>query len=215
LFQHPYPLKPDDQGQGFPPENTHLQFLAFNSAWAIDQTDRKRSGLLTGAVLKGINAADEHNKHRPGPRQPLRNAVWHHAVLHVDGMKEVDVVGHRTKAGVRLVLHGDVHEANPAVNPFRWPGLSVLGAGAFGATWEARPESIPGLYQVIELRPGDGPGGFAWARVYTRARAKSNGPWEGWYNWPPGEGGTGREAYFDVDLKTGGPRKGCGRSVSV
>ena len=84
-------------------------------------------------------------------------------------MKEVDVVGHLTKAGVRLVLHGDVHEANPAVNPFRWPRLTVLGAGAFGATWEARPESIPGLYQVIELRPGDGPGGFG-ARVHTRPR---------------------------------------------
>jgi GTPase SAR1 family protein len=215
LFQQPYPLKPEDQGQGFPPENTHVQFLAFNSAWAIDQTDRKRSGLLPGAVLKGINAADEHNKRRPGLRQPLRIAVWHHAVLHVDGMKEVDVVGHLAKAGVRLVLHGDVHEANPAVSPFRWDGLTVLGAGAFGATWEARPESIPGLYQVIELRPGDGPGGFGWARVHTRARAKANGPWDGWYNWPPAEGGAARVAYFDVDLNTGGPRKGNARSVSV
>jgi GTPase SAR1 family protein len=214
LFQQPYPLKPEDQGQGFPPENTHVQFLAFNSAWAVDQTDRKRSGLLPGAVLKGIKAADDQRKRRPGTREPLRIGVWHHAVLHVDGMKEVDVVGHLTKAGVRLVLHGDVHEANPAFNPFRWAGLTILGAGAFGATWEARPESIPGLYQVIELRPGDGPGGFGWARVHTRAREKANSPWDGWYHWPTAEGGTGREAYFDVDLKTGGPRKGRTQAVS-
>jgi WD40 repeat protein/GTPase SAR1 family protein len=127
----------------------------------------------------------------------------------------VDVIGHLVKAGVRLVLHGDVHEANPAVNPFRWPGLTVLGAGAFGAAWEARPESIPGLYQVIELRPGDGPGGFGWARVHTRARAKANGPWEGWYNWPATDGAKGRVAYFDVDLKTGGPREGSARGLSV
>jgi WD40 repeat protein len=215
LFQQPYPLKPEDQGQGFPPENTQVQFLAFNSAWAIDQTDRKRSGLLAGAVLKGINAADDQHKRRPGPREPLRIAVWHHAVLHVDGMKEVDVVGHLTKAKVRLVMHGDVHEANLAAQPFRWPGLAVLGAGAFGATWEARPESIPGLYQVIELRQGVGPGGFGWARVYTRERKKANGPWDGWYNWPPAEGGAGRVAYIDVDLNTGGPRMGPARSVSV
>ena len=207
LFQQPYPLKPEDQGQGFPPENTHVQFLAFNSAWAVDQTDRKRSGLLPGAVLKGIKAADDQEQRRPGTRKPLRIAVWHHAVLHVEGMKEVDVVGHLTKAGVRLVLHGDIHEANPAINPFQWPGLTVLGAGAFGAAREARPESIPGLYQVIELRPGDGPDGFGWARVHTRARAKTNGPWEGWYNWPAAGGKTGREAYFDVDLNTGSPRK--------
>ena len=214
LFQQPYPLKLEDQGQGFPPENTHVQFLAFNSAWAVDQTDRKRSGLLAGAVLKGIKAADDQQKRRPGTREPLRIGVWHHAVLHEDGMKEVDVVGHLTKAEVRLVLHGDVHEANPAFNPFRWPGLTILGAGAFGAAREARPESIPGLYQVIELRPGDGPGGFGWARVHTRARVKANGPWEGWYNWPAAGGGTGRVAYFDVDLKTGGPRKGHTQAVS-
>ncbi len=91
-------------------------------------------------------------------------------------MKETDVVGHLTKAGIRLVLHGDVHEANLASNPFRWPGLTVLGAGAFGATPEARPESIPGLYQVIELRPGNGPGGFAWARVHTRAARRQTAP---------------------------------------
>ncbi len=66
LFQQPYPLRPEDQGQGFPPENTHVQFLAFNSDWAVDQTDRKRSGLLVGAVLKGIKAADDQQKHRPG-----------------------------------------------------------------------------------------------------------------------------------------------------
>ncbi len=144
-----------------------------------------------------------------------RIAVWHHAVLHVDGMKEVDFVGHLTKAGVRLVLHGDVHEANPAANPFQWPGLTILGARAFGAAPQARPESIPGLYQVIELRPGNGPGGFAWARVHTRARARTNGPWEGWYHWPAADDGKARVAHIDVDLNTRGPHKPTSRSVPV
>jgi WD40 repeat protein/GTPase SAR1 family protein len=215
LFQQPYPLKPEDQGQGFPPENTQVQFLAFNSAWAVDQTDRKRSGLLAGAILRGINAADAQQRRRPSRWDPLRVAVWHHAVLHVDGMRDDEVVGHLTKARVRLVLHGDVHEVKAAVDPFRWPGLTVLGAGAFGAANRARPESISGLYQVIELRPGDGPGGFGWARVYTRAREKANGPWVGWRNWMAGDGGTGKAAYFDVDLKTGGPRKGAAQGDSV
>jgi WD40 repeat protein len=215
LFQQPYPLKPEDQGQGFPPENTNVQFLAFNSAWAVDQTDRKRSGLLAAALMKGIGAADTLRKTKPGARDPLRIAVWHHAMLHVEGMKDEVPVGHLTKAGVRLVLHGDVHEANPASNPFRWPSLAVLGAGAFGAEAQARPESIPGLYQVIELWPGDGPGGFGWARVHTRARAKANGPWDGWYNWPAPEGGQRKVAYLDVDLKTGGPRRINAKGGSV
>jgi hypothetical protein len=181
----------------------------------VDQTDRKRSGLLPGAVLKGITAADDQQKRRPTAHQPLRIAVWHHAVLHVDGMKEVDLVGHLRKAGVRLVLHGDVHEANPGANPFQWPGLTILGAGAFGATPEARPESIPGLYQVIELCPGQGPGGFAWARVHSRARARTNGPWDGWYHWPAAHDEKSRVAHIDVDLNTGGPRKATARSASV
>ncbi|MFO0937470.1 MAG: metallophosphoesterase [Gemmataceae bacterium] len=206
LFQNAYPLKPEDQGQAFPPENTHVQFLAFNSAWAVDQTDRKRCGLHSGALLRGIKMAETLRKSKPGSRDPLRIAVWHHAMLHVDGMKDEVPVEHLTKAGVRLVLHGDVHEANPASNQFRWPGLAVLGAGAFGAEAHARPESIPGLYQVIELNHGDGPGGFEWARVHTRARLKANGPWSGWYNWPA-TNGQGKIAYFDVDLKIGGPRR--------
>ncbi|HEY1190470.1 MAG TPA: metallophosphoesterase [Gemmata sp.] len=212
LFQQPYPLPPEGQGQGFPAANTHIQFLAFNSAWAVDQTDRKRSGLHGAALMKGINAADKHRKEHPSPREPLRVAVWHHAMLHPDGMADEAPVGHLTKAGVRLVLHGDVHEANPAVNPFRWPGLVVLGAGAFGAGADARPESMPGLYQVIELHQGDGPGGYEWARVHTRAREQVGGPWGGWFRWPDPEGGNARVAHFDVDLITGAPRASCAKS---
>ncbi|WP_232068331.1 metallophosphoesterase [Gemmata obscuriglobus] len=214
LFQQPYPLKPDDQGQGFPTGRTNVQFLAFNSAWAVDQTDRKRSGLHPGALLKGIGAADGHEKNLPGLRPPLRVAVWHHALMHPDGMKDESPVEHLTNAGVRIILHGDVHEANPAANPFRWPGLVVLGAGAFGAEATARPESIPGLYQVIELYTGDGPGGYEWARVHTRARAKVNGPWEGWYNWRDPDGGNRRVSHFDVDLKTGAPRPAAARPAA-
>ncbi|HEX4609895.1 MAG TPA: metallophosphoesterase, partial [Urbifossiella sp.] len=179
LFQRPYPLTAEAQGEGLPAETTGVQFLAFNSAWAVDQTDRKRSGFHPRAVDAGIAAADAHNKKRPPAKPPLRVAVWHHALLHPEGIADGNPVDHLRNAGVKLVLHGDVHEANPAANPFRWSGLVVLGAGTFGAAKEARPESVPGLYQVIELRPGDGPGGFARARVHTRSRAKAGGPWDG------------------------------------
>jgi hypothetical protein len=205
LFQQPYPLTCKEQGQGFPAETTGVQFLAFNSAWEIDGTGPKRSGLHQEAVLHGIKAADDHLKARPAPRAPLRIAVWHHAMMHVEGMKNVNVVGHLTQANVRLVLHGDVHESNPASNPFQWPGLAVLGAGTFGADVKGRPESTPRLYQVIELMQGEGPGGFGWVRVHTRERRKADGPWDAWYNWPDPNGGKRRVPYFDVDLNTGGP----------
>src|SRR5271157_2539937 len=119
-------------------------------------------------------------------------------------MKNVNVVGHLTKAGVKLVLHGDVHEANVAANPFRWPGLTILGVGAFGAKAIDRQESTPRMYHVVELMPGDGPSGFGWARVHTRARPKAEGPWESGNIWnKPGEG---KVATLDVDLTSGGPR---------
>jgi WD40 repeat protein len=207
LYQQPYPLDPKDQGQAFLNPDTRVQFLAFNSAWEIDQTDRKRSGLLEAAVLAGIDRADAQVKTLPPEKHPLQIAVWHHAMLHVEGMKNVNVVGHLTKAGVKLVLHGDVHQANVAANPFQWSGLAVFGVGAFGARSTDRPESTPRMYQVIELMPGDGLGGFSWARLHIRARPKADGPWESadiWKN-PNGEGKVGN---VDVDLKSGGPRKG-------
>lgn len=202
LYQQPYPLDPKDQGQAFLHADTRVQFLAFNSAWEIDQTERKRSGLLEAAVLAAIERADEQVKGMPPEERPLRIAVWHHALLHVEGMKNVNVVGHLTKAGVKLVLHGDVHEVNVAVNSFRWPGLAVIGVGAFGAKSNDRPESTPRMYHVLELMPGEGPGGFGWARIHTRARPKADGPWGSGDIWT-NPSGTGKVATLDVDLKSG------------
>jgi hypothetical protein len=206
LYQQPYPLDPKAQGRAFLNRNSRIQFLAFNSAWQIDQTDRKRSGLLESAVLAAIDKANEQAKEGAPEPHPLRIAVWHHALLHVEGVKNMNVVKHLTKAGVTLVLHGDVHEANVAADPFRWPRLVVLGVGAFGAKSADRPESTPGMYQVIELVPGNGPGGFDSAFVRTRSRPKMDGPWESgdiWMN-PAGQG---KVSTLEVALTTGAPKK--------
>ncbi|MDB5307197.1 MAG: hypothetical protein JWO38_1399 [Gemmataceae bacterium] len=196
----PYPADPDSQGQAFDHPGYRLQFLAFNTAWEIDFHFPKRSGLKVEAVLTAIDAAGKLAKGTKVP--PLRIAVCHHAVMHAEGMKDQDVIDHLTKAGVRLVLHGDVHETNVVTNPYRWKGMVVLGAGTFGAEAKDRPESTPRMYQVIELMPGEGPGGFEWAKIRTRSCPKTTGPWADGDIWPNPDG-RGKVSHLDVDLNTG------------
>ena len=84
-------LPPSDAGVGDYEVKIKTDAISNNrKVPTVDQTDRKRSGLLAGAVLKGIGAADTQRKARPGARNPLRIAVWHHAMLHVEGMKDLE-----------------------------------------------------------------------------------------------------------------------------
>jgi hypothetical protein len=61
------------------------------------------------------------------------------------------------------------------------------------------------MCQVIELMPGDGPGGFSRARTHTRSQPKADGLWEGWHHWTRGKL---KSADFEVNLLTGGPCDG-------
>jgi hypothetical protein len=123
-----------------------LQFLGLNSAWEIDQFRPKRASIRPRALDAGIKSL------RLKPEY-LNIAVWHHAITGNDKIKN-DVFLERLskQGGVRLCLHGDVHELRPdIVGPHSSSRIHVVGIGAFGAGPDDRPESTPRMYNLIEI----------------------------------------------------------------
>jgi small GTP-binding protein len=198
----PYPLEPEKQGLCSTFPDTRVQFLALNSCWQIDRFHRKRSAVHPDALALALREAERQREVaiadsalRKGDRL-LRIAVWHHAAAGPEMMQNVDFLGHLRDAGVKLGLHGDVHELRRELVGYWHPRpLHIVGAGSFGSPAEGRPESTPRLYNVIELARD-----LSSARVHTRQQPKPNGTWEGWNAWPPPDGGPGGVPYFDIDL---------------
>jgi len=112
LPAQPYPLEPAEQGQSYLFDDTQIQFLALNSAWQIDQFNRKRSGLHPDAVSGAIAEADKQiadavqRRDMKKAQKVLRFCVWHHSIQHAETMQSTDAVELLQAAGVRLCLHG-------------------------------------------------------------------------------------------------------------
>ncbi len=200
FVQRPYPLDFAAQGMAIPFWETGLQFMALNSCWQIDRFNRKRSGVHIEAVANAIKQAQkqEENARTTGPlpagKPLLRIAVWHHAVAGPEQMKDTEFLGNLQKNGVRLALHGDVHEMQRELVGYRHEKkVHVVGSGSFGARAEDRPEATPRLYNVLEIDRD-----LKSARVHTRCQPKPDGPWDGWHEWPDPDGGKGRLAFYDI-----------------
>jgi small GTP-binding protein len=202
FLQRPYPTDYSEQGLVIPFWETGLQFLTFNSCWEIDQFHRSRSGVHPEAVARALDEAQRqevaarHSSELKG--RVLRIAVWHHAIAGPEQMVNTDFVGHLQNCGVKIALHGDVHELRrDLVGQSRGKVLHVVGAGSFGASKDQRPDAMPRLYNLIELSRDLGS-----ARVHTRQQPKPDGPWKGWNEWPDPKGGDGAVSFYDIDLKT-------------
>ena len=97
------------------------------------------------------------------------------------------------QAGVRLVLHGHVHEDRADLFGHLHPRkIHVVGAGSFGASPAGRPESTPQLYNLLEIARD-----HTSARVYTRRMARQGGAWEPWPAWE-GDTPNHKRAYYDI-----------------
>ncbi|MFC1714169.1 metallophosphoesterase family protein [Candidatus Poribacteria bacterium] len=203
IIQKPYPLEYDQQGIAYLFPDTKIQFLTLNSCWQIDQFNRKRSSLHPDAAAHAIEQADKQIQDAiergdmKKRQKTLRFCVWHHSIQHRETMQNTDVVENLQKAGVRICLHGDVHEENrEQYRYWRDDKMYIVGAGSFGSPAEGRPESIPRLYNLLEIERD-----FSSVRVHTRRQMKPDGSWEGGYEWPDPEGGKGRVPYYDITLK--------------
>ena len=197
-----YPLNPDEQGVSYLFPDAGIQFLTLNSAWQIDQFNRNRSGIHASAINHAASMADQQirkalDEDRLKKNKPrLRIAVWHHALEGKWAMQDDTFLEHVQAADVKLCLHGDVHESRrKLVNWWDKGGVHIVGAGTFGSQEEGRPESMPRLYNLLEIQPD-----LKSLRVHTREQRKAAGAWQGWHEWPDPKGGGGKVPFFDIEF---------------
>ncbi|MBI4750656.1 MAG: metallophosphoesterase [Acidobacteria bacterium] len=204
LVQKPYPTDATKQGLSFLFEEHGLQFLALNSASEIDEYFPERSSINEGALSKGLADADNQIKQAKKENrlahdaEILRIAVWHHPVT-TDKEPTMDAafLERLQKEKFKLCLHGHVHEDCADLVRYLHPTrqLHIAGAGSFGAAKDQRPESMPRLYNLIEIERD-----HSLIRIHTRCMKKNLSAWEGWAVWPsdkPHE----KRSYYEIRLK--------------
>jgi GTPase SAR1 family protein/predicted MPP superfamily phosphohydrolase len=185
FLQRPYPLEVALQGAAVPFPETGIQFLTLNSCWEIDQFNRKRSGLNRDAVVKALKEAEKH-------KARLTIALWHHAVAGPEQIKDTWFLDHLQNNGVRIALHGDVHEMRrDLIGYWHERKLHIVGAGSFGAHG-----AMPHLYNALEISRD-----LKSVRVHTRCQLTPDGAWRGWNEWPSTGDGEGCVPFYDIDLQ--------------
>ena len=205
LIQKEYPLAFSEQCIPFLFPENRIQFLAMNSCWEIDEFFPSRSSIHPDSLSYGIAEADnqieEAKKKRllPFNASVLRVATWHHPVSGNEKMRNDSFLDRLRQAGVKLCLHGHIHEELTDVNQYLQPvrRIFLTGAGSFGAPAHARPESIPRLYNVLLIAPNHK---RVW--IHTRCLRKDGGAWEGWAVWP-GSVSTERRTYYEIEIPSG------------
>lgn len=199
LLNRPYSLGPEQQFRSIIFDKPRIQFLALNSAWKIDEYFETRSGIHERALSEALLAAEEQlhcvreQKLLSADEKVLRMAVFHHPIAGNDKIKEDAFLDRLRQAGVCACLHGHVHEDRAELVGYMHPRrLYAIGAGSYGASAVERPESIPRLYNILEI-----PFDLRHIRVHTRCMRKPGGAWEGWAVWP-GSGAHERLTYYDI-----------------
>lgn len=199
LLQCEYPLPPDEQCIPHTFSEHGLQVLAMNSAWEIDEYFRSRSSINERALSRGLNRADQQRdaeraagKLPPG-RDLLRIAVWHHPVTGNEKILADAFLARLRQAGIRLCLHGHVHQDRTDVIGYLTPTqqIHVAGAGSFGAPTADRPESVPRLYNLLEIARD-----HSAVRVHTRCLRQQGGAWAPWAVWPSQQHGHKSSSYL-------------------
>jgi len=202
LLQKEYPLAPEAQCIPALFIDSRLQFLAMNSAWEIDEYFPERSSVSEQALARGLASAEQQvlQARKGGGLSPdakvLRLAVWHHPITGNEKIQADAFMGRLLQAGVRVVLHGHVHEDRAELINYLHSErrLHVVGAGSFGAPVRQRPESVPRLYNLLEVQRD-----LQRIQVHTRCLRKQGGAWEGWAVWPGTSRGE-RRSYYEVTL---------------
>ena len=202
LMQRPYPLAPEEQCLSFFFSESRVQFLAMNSAWEIDEYFTERSSISERALSRGLESANRElsEARKRGELQEgapvLRIAVWHHPITGNEKIQADSFMGRLLQADVRACLHGHVHEDRADLVNYLHPGrrLHAVGAGSFGAPTHHRPESVPRLFNLLELQRD-----LKRLRVHTRCLRRQGGAWEGWAIWP-GERPGDKRTYYEVAL---------------
>ena len=203
LVQQPYPVVSHEQGivSTFPEDR--IQFITLNSSWEIDEFFRDRASINASALARCLLKADDSlqtigDQTGLGTGEPvLRVGVWHHPVTGSKCMPDDGFLDLLVQNGVILCLHGHLHEHVAERIGYRHPTrrLHIIGAGSFGAPAYARPESMPRLYNLLEIERD-----LSNVRVHTRCRARDHGPWSGWAVWA-GAGPLEKRTFYQIRLR--------------
>jgi predicted phosphodiesterase len=195
LTQLPYPSVFEDQAIPYTFAESRIQFFALNSCWKIDEWFPSRSAIHSGAVPRCVAKGEDQLKRESVEGSVFRIAVWHHPLLGGEAIADSSFLEQLRQANVRLVLHGHVHEQQAELLGYQHRNSThVVAAGAFGAPANARPESTPRLYNLLELARD-----HSSLRVHTRAMRKSGGAWSGWPEWP-GECPNERRTFYEIQF---------------
>jgi hypothetical protein len=174
-----------------------------NSAWEVDEFFPTRSSINPIALSRGLIKANKQiDKAKEDGRLPkdsevLRIAVWHHPITGNEKIVNDAFLDRLRQEDVQLCLHGHVHEDRPALIGYPHPTrqIHIAGAGSFGAPAYARPESVPRLYNLLEVSNR-----HKRIRVNTRCLRRDGGTWEGWAAWP-GRSAEERLTYYDINIE--------------
>ena len=202
LTQQDFPAAHSEEFSVLLFEETGIQFLGFNSAWEIDEHFPDRSGISAAAVPRALaeaatqveRAIAARRLHEDAPL--LRIALLHHPIRGTEQIKDDAFLEQLRKSNVRLCLHGHVHEERTELVGYLHPRqMHVLGAGSFGAGQVQRPESMPRLYNLLEIDRD-----LRGVRVHTRCMKKTGGAWEGWAVWPNPTDKHSRRCFYEILL---------------
>jgi hypothetical protein len=112
-------------------------------------------------------------------------------------MQNLDFVSNLQTAGVKLCLHGDVHEMRRQWIDY-WDddrNRHIIGAGTFGAKRDEITQGNARSYNLLEIASD-----LQRVRVYVREQPKPDGAWQGWNEIPDPDGGRGKVPFFDILL---------------
>lgn len=203
LRQEEYPLAFEEQAIPFLFTESGIQLLALNSCWEIDEFFPHRASIYSRALAKGLTAADRQiqQARQEGSlserSEILRLAIWHHPVTGSEKISDDAFLDRLKQAGFKLCLHGHVHEVRADLVGYTHPArqIHIAGAGSFGAPANQRPESVPRLYNVLEIAPD-----HSEIKVHTRWLSTPGGAWDGWAVWE-GKGPEERLTYYRIKLR--------------
>jgi len=175
VFGTQYPLDYAEQGilHQFPDDR--ILFLALNSCWEIDHHEPH----TTRSSIHMTSLSNALSKILDGKYDDwLKIALWHHPVTGPDTMKNVDFLEQLADHGFQICMHGHIHEAKKDFFKHGHRGMTIVGAGTFGASKKEQVTSIPLQYNLlaIDFKKDN-------IIVNTRKKEKPDGAWSADPRW--------------------------------
>jgi predicted MPP superfamily phosphohydrolase len=172
----PYPIDYDQQAIIHHLSDLNLLILGLNSAWDLnhDEKKTKRASINMTALSNTIAEIGRNRVYQ----NCLKIAVWHHPVRGLEMMHN-SFMQSLADDGFQVCLHGHIHEAQEDFYKYdNTRGLSIIGAGTFGAPVKEQVTGIPLQYHLLELDLQN------WQlTVNTRRKEKIDGAWSADPRW--------------------------------